>query len=46
MIFHFKGAKRAVVIPKYKDVPVFIIKNNMKTVGMVNSDFTRLLCEV
>ena len=38
-IYHFKGAKRAVVIPKYKEVPVFIIKNNMKTIGMVNSDF-------
>ena len=42
-IYHFKGAKRAVVIPKYKDVPVFIIKNNMKTVGMDNNQFYKLV---
>ncbi len=45
-IYHFKGAKRAVVIPKYKEVPVFIIKNNMRTIGMVDSDFKKLLNEV
>ena len=44
--FIIKGAKRAVVIPKYKEVPVFIIKNNMKTIGMANSDFKKFLYEV
>jgi hypothetical protein len=31
LIFHYKNAKRAVVIPKYDEIPVTIIRNNMKT---------------
>jgi len=30
LIYHFPGAIRPVVIPKYSEVPVFVIKNNMK----------------
>jgi hypothetical protein len=33
-IYHFPGAKRPVVIPKYKEVPVFIIRNNMRVIGL------------
>ena len=43
MIFHRQGATRPVVIPMYKEVPVFIIKNNMRVVGMSNEDYFRLL---
>ena len=28
LVYHYPGAKRPIVIPKYKE-PVFIIKNNM-----------------
>jgi predicted RNA binding protein YcfA (HicA-like mRNA interferase family) len=34
LVYHYPGEKRPVVIPKYKEVPVFIIKNNMKIIGM------------
>jgi predicted RNA binding protein YcfA (HicA-like mRNA interferase family) len=34
LVYHYPGAKRPIVIPKYKEVPVFIIKNNMKIIGM------------
>jgi predicted RNA binding protein YcfA (HicA-like mRNA interferase family) len=34
LVYHFPGAKRPVVIPMYKEVPVFIIKNNMRVVGL------------
>ncbi len=34
LVYHYPGALRPVVIPKYKEVPVFIIKNNMKVIGM------------
>ncbi len=45
MIFYHQNAIRPVVIPMYKEVPVFIIKNNMKVVGMTNEEYLRLLKE-
>ncbi|MEA1894973.1 MAG: type II toxin-antitoxin system HicA family toxin [Euryarchaeota archaeon] len=38
LVFHHKDAKKAVVIPKYGEVPVTIIRNNMKTVGMTRDE--------
>ena len=35
MIFHHENAKRAVVIPKYDNIPVTIIRNNMKTLDEI-----------
>ncbi|MCK9632418.1 MAG: type II toxin-antitoxin system HicA family toxin [Methanoregula sp.] len=43
LIYHHPAAKRAVVIPRYDEVPVTIILNNMKTVGMTREDYLRLL---
>jgi len=34
------------VIPKYKEVPVFIIKNNMKVVGMSVEEYISMLEKV
>jgi len=34
------------VIPKYKEVPVFIIKNNMKVVGMSVEEYISILEKV
>lgn len=34
LVYNYPGAKRAVVIPKYKEISISIIKNNMKTVSM------------
>ena len=34
LIYHFPGAIRPVVIPKYKEVPTFVIRNNMRIIGM------------
>jgi len=39
LIFHHKSAKRAVVIPKYEEIPVTVILNNMKTVGMTREEY-------
>ena len=36
---------RPVVIPTYSEVPVFIIRNNLKTAGLSRDDFFRLLSE-
>ena len=43
LVYHYPGAIRPVVIPKYKEVPVFIIKNNMKVIGLTREKYFRLL---
>ena len=46
LIYRHPNAKRAVVIPRYKEVSVSIIKSNMKTVGMTEEQYHQLLTEV
>ena len=38
-----RGVTRPVVIPTYTAVPVFIIRNNLKTAGLTRDDYFRLL---
>jgi predicted RNA binding protein YcfA (HicA-like mRNA interferase family) len=40
------GHKRAIVIPKWDQVPVFIIQNNMRTAGMSRDRYFELLAQV
>ena len=40
------NAKRAVVIPEYREVGLDIIASNMKTVGMTRAQFFELLQKV
>lgn len=37
------GVARPVVIPAYRDIPVFIIRNNLKTAGISRDEYFRLL---
>jgi len=37
------GAPRPVVIPVYDEVPVFVIRNNLRTAGMTRDEYLRLL---
>jgi predicted RNA binding protein YcfA (HicA-like mRNA interferase family) len=46
LIYRYPKAKRAAVIPKYKEVSIAIIKSNMKTVGMTENEYLKLLREV
>ena len=46
LVYHYPGAKRPVVIPKYKEVPVFVIRNNMKVIGMSAEDYLSILSKV
>ena len=39
------GIARPIVIPTYREIPVFIIRNNMKTAGLSREDYFRLLDE-
>lgn len=40
------GVARPVVIPAYHDVPVFVIRNNLKTAGLSRDEYFRLLAQV
>ena len=40
------GVLRPVVIPTYKEVPVAIIRNNLKTAGISRDDYFKLLEQV
>ena len=39
------GIRRALVIPAYREVPVFIIQNNLRTSGLSHQEYFRLLAE-
>jgi len=46
LIYRYKGAIRPVVIPKYKEVPVFIIRNNMKVIGMSREKYAEFMKKI
>ena len=43
LIYLYSGAVRPVIIPKYKEVPTFVIKNNMRVIGMSREEYLKLL---
>jgi predicted RNA binding protein YcfA (HicA-like mRNA interferase family) len=43
MVFTKPGVIRPVVIPKYAAVPVFIVKNNLRTAGISRDRYFELL---
>jgi len=46
VIYHYSGAIRPVVIPKYKEVPTFVIKSNMRIIEMSREKYFELLQKV
>lgn len=46
LIFEKDGVLRPVVIPAYKEVPVFIIKNNLRTANLTNKEYFQILQKV
>ena len=43
LVYVKEGIKRPVVIPTYKQVPVFIIKNNLRSARISREEYFRLL---
>jgi predicted RNA binding protein YcfA (HicA-like mRNA interferase family) len=43
LIYTKSGIMRPIVIPKYPAVPVFVIKNNLRTAGMSRDEYLKLL---
>lgn len=46
LIYVKKSIKRPVVIPMYSEVPVFIIKNNLKSSGISREEYLRILGKI
>lgn len=46
LVFTKPGIVRPVVIPNWNPVPIFIIKNNLRTAGISREEYFRLLDEV
>jgi hypothetical protein len=46
LIFHYPNARRPVVIPKYREITVTVIMNNMRTVGMTRQQYFELFSEI
>ena len=38
-----EGVAKPVVIPTYREVPVFVIRNNLKTAGISRDEYFRLV---
>ncbi len=45
-VYTKQGVPRPVVIPDWSSVPVFIIKNNMRTAGMSRDEYFALLARI
>lgn len=43
LVYIKNGIKRPVVIPMYNDIPIFIIKNDIKSAGISRSEYVRIL---
>ncbi len=43
LIYVKDSVKRPIVIPMYKEVPVFIVKNNLRSAGISRDEYFRLL---
>jgi len=45
-VYTKEGVPRPIVIPDWKEVPVFIIKNNIRTAGLTRDEYFGLLEEL
>ena len=43
LIYQHPGAVRPVIIPRYKEVPIFVIKNNMRVIEMSREKYLKFL---
>lgn len=46
LVYAKEGILRPVVIPKYKEIPEFIILKNLKTAGITRSEYLKLLKKI
>lgn len=46
LIYHYPGAICPVIISKYNEIPVFVIKNNMKVIELSRDRYIELLQKI
>jgi len=46
LIYDHPRAMRPVIIPRYEEIPVTVIRSNMRTLGMTREEYFRLLEEL
>lgn len=46
LIYDKEGIVRPIVIPKYRQIPEFIILNNLKTAGITRKEYFELLRKI
>ena len=46
LVYTKVGLLRPIVIPKYKEIPEFIILKNLKTAGISREEYLKLLQEI
>jgi len=42
-VYWKQGIKRPIIVPAYKEIPPFIIKNNLRILGVTNEQFLIIL---
>lgn len=40
------GLKRPVILPTYRKLPIFIIRNNLRTLGIDHNEYLKILKEI
>jgi len=46
IVYHYPGTVRPVIIPKSKEVPIFVIRNNMRIIGLSREKYFELLQKI
>lgn len=46
LVYIKKGITRPVIIPKYSEIPVFIIRNNLRTAKISREEYLDLLDQI
>jgi len=46
LIYTKRGISRPLVIPKYREIPVFVIKNNLRAAGIGREIYLKLLKKI
>lgn len=45
-IYWREGLKRPVVIPRYGELPIFIIRNNLRILGITPEEYSEILKQI
>lgn len=45
-VYSKAGLKRPIILPEYKALPVFIILNNLRTLGISTKEYIKIMQEI